>query len=405
MDDCKRTNAAYKLRRRFRLIAPRRHDQPRTPITHVHNISPFRFRRAAFSSLLAAAALTSVAVAQEEDEWDTFDIEAAQQPGAPAQASAAMASGADESVMKQFPFRRRYIREDVTIHVKDLKLASGKRASLIYGAPKGAKDCPAVFVLDVETTTIANEPRGALYGLSEKKRRELLQAGYLSKSPFGSNLIGNGFAVAYLVSDDLDTLRSARTADWIDAMDRVRRVKSVDSRSYFLFSTREYANLAIYLAAKYEFSGVILEEPNYMLFSAKTYDNVIRRADSLTSEEIWSRTDPSREARYQELLSTIGAPILLIRNPASPSYAFNDKTLIPKLQEANVFVETLEVDGPVRDLEIFGGSEGVIELAPEVAYYPPNTSRLVQGVVNYLRANAATEPLALRDPAHVRTDF
>ena len=308
-----------------------------------------------------------------------------------------------DTASERHPFRRRIMREDITIRIKNLRLDSGEKIQLVYGAPKKAKLCPTVFVLDVESNSIANRSGIGFPGMSKRAKDELKRAGYLLKSPFGSNLLGNGFAVAYIVGDDLQSIRSARTNDWLGIFERVRGLKQVDPNSLFLLSTREYANLSVYLASKYTFSGFILEEPSYLLFSRQTYENVIERSDDLSPEEIWSRTDPSKARRYVEIFSQIHCPIMLIRNEQSDAYAFNDKTLIPKMYEANAYVEQVKIDGPVRNLTTFGSGNGVIDLTPEVSYYVPNVSLWVDEMITYIRMNSSTEAVALRDPSKYRS--
>ena len=119
-------------------------------------------------------------------------------------------------------------------------------------------------------------------------------ARFLLTCRFGSNFLGQGFVVAYAVAKDLASLRSARTSDWVEMFDEIRDQKEVDESSFFLMSTKEYANLSIYLASTYSFSGFILEEPHYMLFTRQTHKDVIQESKWLTSEQIWRRTDPSR---------------------------------------------------------------------------------------------------------------
>lgn len=307
-------------------------------------------------------------------------------------------------VEEKTPFRRRIVRDDVTIRIKKIKLESGGKVSLIYGMPKGSKNAPAVFVLDVETNAMANAPGLTLPGFSRAQKKEFRQSSYLLRSPFGSNMLGNGFAVAYVIADDLETIRSARTADWIGIFNRVRDLRQVDDNNVFLFSTREYANLSVYLSSKYRFSAFILEEPTYMLFTKGTYEEVIRKSDSLTPEEIWNRTDPTREFRYEEVLSRVASPILLIRNPDSQAYAFNQKTLIPKLNQVNAYYETVEVKGPGRALTVFGGNgrSGVMEVSPEVSYYAPTVSKWVDEILTYMKINSSVDPVALRDPSNYR---
>lgn len=352
--------------------------------------------------LLALSPLIcSLSSAQDAPDWTEFESTIEHE----IEDDASYETGEVRSIAeKRAPFRRRIMREDITIRIKKLRLDSGKRISLVYGMPKKAKNVPAVFVLDVETNAMANSATHFLPGQSRAQKKEYQQASYLLKSPFGSNMLGNGFAVAYIVADDLESIRSARTNDWIGIFNRLRDLRQVDDNNVFLFSTREYANLSVFLTSKYRFSGFILEEPTYMLFTERTFEDVIKKSDALTPEEIWRRTDPTREFRYEQILSRVSSPMLLIRNPDSQAYAFNEKTLIPKLKQVNAPYETVEVRGPGRALTVFGGAarSGVIDVSPEVSYYAPTVSKWVDEIILYMRINSSVDPIALRDPSNYR---
>ncbi|EDY80540.1 hypothetical protein VDG1235_154 [Verrucomicrobiia bacterium DG1235] len=350
--------------------------------------------------LALAALLTSHSSAQDDTDWTEFDTSIEREVPDDSYETPAVRSQTESRA----PFRRRIMRDDITIRIKNLRLDSGGKVRLVYGMPKNAKNVPAVFVLDVESNTMANASGLRLPGSSDRQKREFRQASYLLKSPFGSNMLGNGFAVAYIVADDLETIRSARTADWVGIFNRVRDLKPIDGNNVFLFSTREYANLSVYLTSKYNFSGFILEEPSYMLFSRNTHEKIIEDSDRLTPEEIWRRTDPTREFRYEQVLGKISTPIMLIRNPDSKAYTFNEKTLISKLNQVNAYYETVEVRGAGRALTVFGGSarSGVIEVSPEVSYYAPTVSKWVDEIITYMRINSSVDPIALRDPSNYR---
>ncbi len=342
------------------------------------------------------------AQAQNDGEWSEFEtsIETAQ-AATDFEPTNAISENEPEQAA---PFRRRIMREDITIRIKTLRLDSGKKVNLVYGIPKKAKNVPAVFVMDVETNVLSSGPGFALPGASKRQQQEFKQASYLLKSPFGSNMLGNGFAVAYVVAEDLETLRSARTPDWVGIFNRVRDLKAVDGNNVFLFSTREYANLSVFLTSKYNFSGFILEEPGYMLFSSNKHEDVIKKSDRLSPEEIWNKTDPTREFVYEEVFNRINTPMMIIRNPDSQGYAFSQKTLISKLDQTNSYYETIEIRGSGRSLTVFGGNtnSGVIDVSPKVSYYSPTVSKWVSEIITYMRINSSVDPIALRDPTQMR---
>lgn len=302
----------------------------------------------------------------------------------------------------EYPFRRGIFKDDIQIKSKQVRLESKKKISLVWGRPKKASLAPAIFIIDVESASLSNQPSRRFFGRAKSRRaRKENEARYLLTSPFGSNLLGQGFIVAYAVAKDLNTLRSARTSDWIDMFDDIRDLKEVDERSFFLMSTKEYANLSVYLASTYSFSGFILEEPHYMLFTRQTHQEVIEDSKRLTSEQIWNRTDPSRRDFYHQIFSNIYSPIMIIRSEDSPAYDFNEKTLIDSLRVSGTYFETITLNHIPRRLMSLGESNGVMDTEPRVNYNPTSVSTWLEGMINYLKVNSDTIPTELQKRALV----
>jgi len=301
----------------------------------------------------------------------------------------------DRSAAKS-PFQQKIRRSELSISIRNIRLKSGKQVTLVYAAPKKAQKVPAVFLLDVEAINLSNNSPAVAYG-SRYEQKRLQRTRYLLRSPFATNLLGNGFAVAYLVAEDVRDLRSARSGDWMGVFEKVRDMRQVDIDSFFLLSTREYANLSLFLASRYNFAGVVLETPPYMLFSRDTFEEVVKDSLTLSSREIWNRTDPSREFRYESILSKISSPILLIRNPQSKAYSFNQKTLIAKLDRVEAYYDTVEIPGAGRALKLFGGAKhsGLVDTTPEVVYDPQTISLWVDEIIDYMREYSAARPIAM----------
>lgn len=302
----------------------------------------------------------------------------------------------------EYPFRRGIFEDDIVVKSKSIRLESGKRVNLIWGRPKKAKLAPAVFVIDVESASMMTAPTRGFFKRSKRKDRQDRETRYLVNSPFGSNLLGQGFVVAYAIGKDLETLRSASVSDWVNMFDQIRELKVVDENSYFLLSTKEYANLSTYLAGNYSFSAFILEEPHYMLFSRKTHNDIIEQSDRLTTEQIWNRTDPSRRAMYQKIFGNIYSPIMLIRAEDSPAYDFSEKTLIDTLRTSNTYFETITLKRSARNLRSFNASQGVMDIEPRVSYNPRSISIWLEGMINYLKMNSDTVPVELKKRALIR---
>ncbi|MEM9160464.1 MAG: hypothetical protein AAGB46_15565, partial [Verrucomicrobiota bacterium] len=125
------------------------------------------------------------------------------------------------------------------------------------------------------------------------------------------------------------------------------------------------------------------------------YEDVINSSENLSPEQIWRQTDPSRADAYTRIFSRILSPILLVRSPNSPAYGFNQKTLLPKLLEANAYYEALELDIPARSLKTFGNSGGVMHVTPEVEYNVTSTTEWIREMVAYLKENTITQPQAI----------
>ncbi len=302
----------------------------------------------------------------------------------------------------EYPFRRGIFEDDIIVKSKSIRLQSGKRVNLIWGSPKKAKLAPAVFVIDVESASMMTAPTRSFFRRSKRKEQRDRETRYLVNSPFGSNLLGQGFVVAYAIGKDLETLRSARVSDWVNMFDQIRALKVVDENSYFLLSTKEYANLSTYLAGNYSFSGFILEEPCYMLFSRKTHSDIIEQSDRLTTEQIWNRTDPTRRAMYQKIFGNIYSPIMLIRAEDSPAYDFSEKTLIDTLKSSNTYFETITLKRSARNLRSLNTSQGVMDIEPRISYNPRSISIWLEGMITYLKMNSDTVPVELKKRALIR---
>ena len=301
-----------------------------------------------------------------------------------------------------YPFQRGLFENDILDKSKSVRLESGKRVNLIWGRPKKAKLAPAVFVIDVESASMTTAPLRGFFNRSKRKERRERETRYLVNSPFGSNLLGQGFIVAYAIGKDLETLRSARISDWVNMFDQIRDSKEVDENSFFLMSTKEYANLSTYLAGNYSFSGFILEEPHYMLFSRQTHKDIIAQSDELTTDEIWRRTDPSRRSMYQKVFSNIYSPIMLIRAEDSPAFHFSEKTLIDTLKTSNTYFETITLERSARNLQSLNTLQGVMDIEPRVRYNAHSISTWLEGMINYLKTNSDTMPIELQKRAIIR---
>ena len=301
-----------------------------------------------------------------------------------------------------YPFQRGLFQDDIIVKSKSIRLQSGKRVNLILGRPKKAKLAPAVFVIDVESASMTTAPLRGFFNRSKRKERRERETRYLVNSPFGSNLLGQGFIVAYAIGSDLETLRSARVSDWVNMFDQIRDTKEVDENSYFLMSTKEYANLSTYLAGNYSFSGFILEEPHYMLFSRQSHLDIIQQSGELTTEEIWRRTDPSRRNMYEKIFSNIYSPIMLIRAEDSPAFQFSEKTLIDTLRTSNTYFEPITLKRSARNIQSMNTLQGVMDIEPRIRYNAHSISTWLERMINYMKTNSDTMPIELQKRAIIR---
>ncbi len=298
-----------------------------------------------------------------------------------------------DAAASQFSLLRGLRRSDLAVKTNTVRLNSGKKVSLVQAHPKTAKSVPTILVMDIAAAALVEESSG---GRKSRENRERRHAAYLYSSPLGTHLLSAGFGVAYVVADDLASMRTAGKQDWINLADRVRNNPKTAPNDFFLFATREYANLSISLASIYDFSAFALEEPGYPLFSRQAHQEVVKNSAKLSSSEIWKRTGLGQGERYLRIFSQIGAPVMIIRNPGSHAYDFNEKTLIAKLSEAQTYFETVEIAGPLRAHTHFGGqTEGVLEIAPSIGYYPETVVPWVNSIVGYFTVTAATSPAPL----------
>ena len=294
-----------------------------------------------------------------------------------------------------YPLKKRLRDSDVVIKTRPHRIASGHDVTLVYSHPSGGKASPAVFILDVETAALSEQPVNSYYKLTRRETRRQAHSRYALGSPIGSNLLASGIATAYVTADNLESVRAMRTPDWLSLFEKVRALRAVQDDSFFLFSTSEYANTALYLAGKYSFSGLILEEPEYMLFTPRSYEAIVKNAPRLSSYEIWERANPQLETTYLEYLSRIASPVLLLRNAKSHANAFSEKTLLDSLRHVQTNFEVVKLPSRARYLKHYRQTQGVVDEPPEVLYSRDNLAFCLDQIVGYVQRNSSVSPQPL----------
>ena len=223
-------------------------------------------------------------------------------------------------------------------------------------SPEEAKVSPAVVLLDGEFPFVRIPPnRPDELDLTEWEGR------YLMRTPLAGYLLGAGYSVIIPEEKTLRRYRRIPSRDWANLLGKFKKLKWIDENSFFMVSTREFAELAFKLAGETEFTGVVVEEPSHMIFgNVEEQSQPVstgRRAPAplLIAQAPPEGTPPQLEGftpeiarRYVGYLDRIQSPILMIMAKNSIYADFNSQTLLRVLSAVESDFRVIMLDEPAR---------------------------------------------------------
>ncbi|MCZ6672103.1 MAG: hypothetical protein O7C75_04110, partial [Verrucomicrobia bacterium] len=279
-----------------------------------------------------------------------------------------------------------------------VKVASGGRYSFLNCYPDTQGPFPVVLVLDPEIGPQAETGMEAWARVVQTMHRLASERGgevppstprdrflgyYITRNPIGNQLISHSISVIIPIGESLENANTLSTEDWKSVLDFFLSKNYLDSKSFFLFATQEYADLAIRLATAFPFTGLILEEPESGLF-ATTFP-----ADTKDSKIM----EPIRKV-YLQHLEKLNAPTLLFRNKKNPVIEINDDVLLKPLLDSKRPLNLILTDYPMR---IVDPSENQDESArmdnqptPRFAYDPKSVEKIVDHMLYFILQNGSS---------------
>ncbi len=219
---------------------------------------------------------------------------------------------------------------------------------------------------------------------------------YLLDTPQPSRFLAAGYVVAVITyrSRDHDPQSRASASDSLAAIDFVRRIPNVDSRSIGVFGCSGGGDLALEIAAAADVAAIVPEEPAGMLFTGVFNRDSPRRGKRYTPRDVIPITeDPLRYYTNQHRSHTRGkiagirSPILLLQGDQDPLNHFNALVLIPELRAAGKKIEVVTYAGEPHCFAFDGGWRGGTS--------PGSALKAFQDMDAFLRRHIATQPVAI----------
>lgn len=219
---------------------------------------------------------------------------------------------------------------------------------------------------------------------------------YLLDTPQPSRFLAAGYVVAVITyrSRDHDPQSRVSASDSLAAIDFVRRIPNVDSRSIGVFGCSGGGDLALEIAAAADVAAIVPEEPAGMLFTGVFNRDSPRRGKRYTPRDVIPITeDPLRhytqehQNRTREKIAGLRAPILLLQGDKDPLNHFNALVLIPELRAAGKKLEVVTYAGEPHCFAFDGGRRGGTS--------PGSALKAFRDVDAFLRRHIATQPVAL----------
>lgn len=257
----------------------------------------------------------------------------------------------------EFELYRPVFNEAVSFFSEQYRTARLGWIQAICLSPRDAEKSPAVLLLDEEVRFVQ-----VPYDQPDDLTWEEWEGKYYMRTPLAGYLLGTGYSVIIPTLKTLQNYRRIHPKEWVNLINEFRSMESIDKNSFFLVSTREYAELAFKLAGETKFAGVTIEEPSHMIFrdvpkQPKQSPNEKRKGPPPfyianhppegTPPKIEDVT-PDVAGRYVGYMKRIKSPTLMIMARDSNYAEFNSKILLMALTKAGTDFRVIMLDKPAR---------------------------------------------------------
>ena len=257
------------------------------------------------------------------------------------------------SIIGKNPLIRAIAPEVLTWVEQRVKTPSGARLPFIYCFPRAAGPFPVALVLDPEIgpqMEVGEEEYAQILRLIPAERElpfdESYRGRYITHNPIGNQLISSGVGVVIPVLNTLEHLNGLPLRDWQAVIEFIQSIRVVDAESVFLISTKEFAGTAFRLASHYEWTGLLVEEPESGIFGASLPAST---QDAVAMTEL--------RKKYHAVTGAIECPVLIMRNKRNPIHRINDFVLIQSFVNDGRKLYLSITDRPLRTLEPVAAGE------------------------------------------------
>jgi dipeptidyl aminopeptidase/acylaminoacyl peptidase len=186
---------------------------------------------------------------------------------------------------------------------------------------------------------------------------------YALSTPNPSRFLAAGYVVAVITyrSRDEDPQSRVSFEDSLAAVEHVRRLPYVDSRSVVISGCSGGGDLALEIATASDVAAIAPEEPATILFTGIYNREFPKKGERYTPEDgAPISADPKRyyTEKYQKLtrekIKRIHTPILIVQGDQTPLNRFNAEVLIPELRAAGKAVDVMTYPGEPHCFAFYG---------------------------------------------------
>lgn len=213
--------------------------------------------------------------------------------------------------------------------------SDGSRAEGFLRKPPGSGPFPAVVLI-----------HGGIVRWPSQQLRDYVLGTWPSR------FLAAGYVVATITyrNRDVDPQSPDALNDALAAIDYLRRLSYVDSRSIAVNGTSGGGDLALWVAASTSLAGIVAEEPASSMFMGMITKQTPKKGERFTPEDAMvihanpaKFFTPEYRKLAQERIAPINCPILIVQGEeTSRLNVFNRETLIPELKAAK---KALEIKG------------------------------------------------------------
>ena len=177
---------------------------------------------------------------------------------------------------------------------------------------------------------------------------------YALDAPLPSRFLAAGYVVAVITyrSRDDDPQSRVSLEDSVAAVNHLRELSYVDSKSVVIYGCSGGGDLALEIAAATDVAAIAPEEPATVLFSGifnKEFPKSGQRHTPADAAPISAEPKSYYTTKYQTLtrekISRIRSPILIVQGDQHSINRFNRDVLIPELQSAGKALEVITYPG------------------------------------------------------------